>query len=144
MSIICETPEDTEQLGAKIGRVVAPGAVLAFRGGLGAGKTCLIRGLAAGLEIKEIITSPTYTIANEYEGRMVFYHIDAYRLDGPADFEMLDSHYYLYSNAVCAIEWSETIEAVLPPDRIQITLEVMDNGSRKISIEDPYLERALS
>jgi len=117
---------------------------LAFRGGLGAGKTCLIRGLAAGLEIKEIITSPTYTIANEYEGRMVFYHIDAYRLDGPADFEMLDSHYYLYSNAVCAIEWSETIEAVLPPDRIQITLEVMDNGSRKISIEDPYLERALS
>lgn len=130
-------------MGKKLGALLKQGDCLAFKGGLGAGKTCFIRGLAAGLGVEDVITSPTYTIANEYEGSLPFYHIDAYRLASADDFEMLDAAYYLDGNAVCAIEWSENIAEALPSDRIIVSIAVLDDNTRRVDIEAGELERML-
>ncbi|OHD16159.1 MAG: tRNA (adenosine(37)-N6)-threonylcarbamoyltransferase complex ATPase subunit type 1 TsaE [Spirochaetes bacterium GWD1_61_31] len=144
MTIQCRTSEETAKLGKRLGQVAAPGMVFAFRGGLGVGKTCFIQGLAEGLGITDTVNSPTYTIANEYEGRLKFFHIDAYRLNGAADFEMMDAAYFLDSGAVCAIEWSENINEALPANCSIITISILDDGSRQIQIAAGALESELS
>jgi tRNA threonylcarbamoyladenosine biosynthesis protein TsaE len=127
-----------------VARASGPGTIIAFRGGLGAGKTVFARGLARGLDIPEAITSPTYTIVNEYEGWMPFYHIDAYRLHSAEEFELLDSARYLYGPGLCAIEWSERIEDALPENVVTIAIVPEKDGSRTISICGESIERALS
>jgi len=136
--------EDTEAIAERVAQAVRPGTIIAFRGGLGAGKTVFARGLAKGLGIEEVITSPTYTIVNEYEGRMPFFHIDAYRLRSAEEFELLDSARYLYGKGLCAIEWSERIEAALPENVVSITLTPENDGSRTISISGWSIEEALA
>ncbi len=118
--------------------------VLALRGGLGAGKTALCRGIARGLRVAEPITSPTYTLINEYEGAMPFYHFDAYRLSSAAEFSLLDADRYLYGDGLCAIEWSERVSNALPDSAIVISIEPTTDGSRVIRIEGTILEEALS
>jgi tRNA threonylcarbamoyladenosine biosynthesis protein TsaE len=110
-------------LGARIGRACAAGTVIALRGGLAAGKTTLAKGIARGLGIEEEITSPTFTLLNEYSGRLPFYHMDAYRLSGSEDFRALGSDEALYGEGVCAVEWSERVDDALPDDRTVILLE---------------------
>ncbi len=117
--------------------------VIAFKGGLAAGKTTLTKGIARGLGIVEDITSPTYTIISEYAGRLPLYHMDAYRLGGEEDFLSLGVEEYLFGNGVCAIEWSERIASALPPDSAVIELRTLDGGSRRITIEHQRLEEAL-
>jgi len=113
----------TEALGRALGRILMPGTVIAYTGDLGAGKTAFTRGLAAGLNIPERVTSPTFTIVNEYEGgRLPLFHFDMYRL-GSAD-ELFDIGWedYLARGGVCAVEWSENVEDALESDTIRIDI----------------------
>ena len=133
---ITDNAQQTEQLGEKLGRVLTPGTVLAYTGDLGAGKTAFTRGLARGLEIPERITSPTFTIVNEYEGgRLPLFHFDMYRL-GSSD-ELFDIGWedYLVRGGVCAVEWSENVDDVLDADTIRVDIRRGESDDqRRITI----------
>jgi tRNA threonylcarbamoyladenosine biosynthesis protein TsaE len=117
--------------------------VIALFGGLAAGKTTLTKGIARGLGIDEDVTSPTYTLISEYAGRLRLYHMDAYRLEGEADFLELGAEEFLYGDGVSVVEWSERIAGILPANAARISLEALPDGRRRISIEDVFLEEAL-
>ena len=133
---ITNSAQQTEQLGEKLGQILTPGTVLAYTGDLGAGKTAFTRGLARGLEIPERITSPTFTIVNEYEGgRLPLFHFDMYRL-GSSD-ELFDIGWedYLIRGGVCAVEWSENVDDVLDADTIRVDIRRGDSDDqRRITI----------
>lgn len=112
------------------------GDIIALKGSLAAGKTTITKGIAQALDIMETVTSPTFTLISEYEGRLPLYHFDVYRLDSIEDFINLGSQEFLYGNGVCIIEWSEKIFSELPEYTISITLETMPDNSRKIIIEN--------
>ena len=107
MTRTTNSPAETEAVGQMLAARLQPGDVVAFRGGLGAGKTAFVRGLARGLGICEPVTSPTYTIVNEYEGRLPLFHFDLYRLDGIEALEDIGWEDYLARGGVCCLEWSE-------------------------------------
>ncbi len=127
-----------------MGKAAEAGTVFALRGGLGAGKTALCRGIARGLSVQDPVTSPTYTLINEYEGTLPFYHFDAYRLGSAVEFEQLDSARYLYGDGVCAIEWSERVAEALPGNAVVVEIEPADDGHRLIRIFGERMEVALS
>ena len=122
MEYLSHSTEETEALGAELARSLRPGDVIAYLGDLGAGKTAFTRGLARGLGCTGRVTSPTFTIVNEYEGPIPLFHFDMYRL-GDAD-ELFDIGWedYLARGGVCAVEWSERIPEEIPGDAIQITI----------------------
>ena len=136
MEWITNNEQETEQLGRRLGQALTPGSIIAYTGDLGAGKTAFTRGLAAGLEIPERVTSPTFTIVNEYEGgRLPLFHFDMYRL-GSAD-ELFDIGWedYLARGGICAVEWSENIEEALDEEPIRIDIRRGEhNNQRRISI----------
>ena len=110
MTVITKSPEQTELLGKKLAAFLRPGDVIAYYGDLGAGKTAFTRGLAAGLGIREAVTSPTYTIVNEYlSGRMPLFHFDMYRLSSSDELFDIGWEDYLARGGVCAVEWSENV-----------------------------------
>lgn len=128
-SIYLENEKATSSLGEKIGKFLFPGAILCLNGDLGAGKTALTKSIALGLGIREDITSPTFTIVNEYEdGRLKLNHFDVYRI-GSSD-EMYDIGFeeYIASEGVCIIEWSQIIEDILPSERLDIEIKYEDVG----------------
>ena len=130
---ITNSPEETEALGARLAGALEPGAVVAFTGDLGAGKTAFVRGLARGLGIRDRVTSPTFTIVNEYEGgRLPLFHFDLYRL-GCAD-ELFDIGWedYLARGGVCAVEWSERMEELLEPGTIRVDLRRGEDEDRRV------------
>ena len=130
---ITNSPEETEALGARLAGALEPGAVVAFTGDLGAGKTAFVRGLARGLGIPDRVTSPTFTIVNEYEGgRLPLFHFDLYRL-GCAD-ELFDIGWedYLARGGVCAVEWSERMEELLEPGTIRVDLRRGEDEDRRV------------
>jgi tRNA threonylcarbamoyladenosine biosynthesis protein TsaE len=128
---ISSSPQDTEAFGRRIAAYLEPGSVIALSGGLGAGKTCLVKGIASALGLNETITSPTYTIINEYliDGRPL-YHIDAYRLSGDEDFDSTGAGECFSSGGITIIEWSERIPASIPEDAINIEIEITGPQSR--------------
>jgi tRNA threonylcarbamoyladenosine biosynthesis protein TsaE len=134
-TFITHSPEETEKLGAALGAILKPGTVLAYLGDLGAGKTAFTRGLARGLGCTEQVTSPTYTIVNEYlTGRMPLFHFDMYRLNSADDLWDIGWEDYLDRQGVCAVEWSENItEALEGP--IRITIRRLDEETREIHME---------
>lgn len=120
--LVTQGPEETRALARQLAATLTPGAVLALHGDLGAGKTCFIQGLAAGLAVDQPVSSPTYTLVNEYAGSMPLYHVDLYRLqhaDEALDFGLDE---YMEGAGVTAIEWAERAEQVLPPHTIHIRL----------------------
>lgn len=128
-------PEETEALGERLADALRAGDVIAYYGDLGAGKTAFTRGLARGLGIREPVTSPTYTIVNEYlDGRMPLFHFDMYRL-GSAD-ELFDIGWedYLQRGGVCAVEWSENVEEALE-GAIRVWIRRVSDDEREITIE---------
>ncbi len=134
MHFITNSPEETEAVGAKLAEQLKAGTVIAYQGDLGAGKTAFTRGLARGLGANEPVTSPTYTIVNEYlSGKMPLFHFDMYRL-GSAD-ELFDIGWedYLERGGVCAVEWSENVEDALQAP-ITVTIEKLGEDSRRITI----------
>jgi tRNA threonylcarbamoyladenosine biosynthesis protein TsaE len=133
---LTDSYEETFSLGEKIGSLLKPSQVIALSGGLGVGKTTLAKGIGKALRVTEEITSPTYTIISEYEGKIPLYHIDTYRLSGADDAEALGIEEYLNGKGVCVIEWSERIRSLIPEDAIQIVLSLEAN-KRKITISGP-------
>lgn len=134
MEFISCSPEETEKLGAALGALLQPGTVIAYRGDLGAGKTAFTRGLAKGLGAQECITSPTYTIVNEYlSGRLPLFHFDMYRLQSADDLFDIGWEDYLDRGGVCAVEWSENVQEALE-DAVIIAIEKTGEESRRITI----------
>ena len=117
------SPEETWKLAAELADELGPGTVLALHGELGAGKTCFIQGLAAALGVTEPVTSPTYTLIGEYQGRLPLHHIDLYRLSGPDEALGLGLEEYFDASGITAIEWAERAEGLLPPDLLHIRIE---------------------
>ena len=135
MEFITHSPEETEALGEKIGKTLTPGTVIAYRGDLGAGKTAFTRGLARGLGCREQVTSPTYTIVNEYlGGRLPLFHFDMYRLTCADDLFDIGWDDYLDRQGVCAVEWSENVWEAME-DPLIITIEKCGENSRLITVE---------
>ena len=135
MEFITHSPEETEAIGEKLAKHLSPGTVLAYRGDLGAGKTAFTRGLARGLGCREQVTSPTYTIVNEYlGGRLPLFHFDMYRLHSSDDLFDIGWDDYLERGGICAVEWSENVEDALE-DPITVTIEKLGESSRRITIE---------
>ena len=135
MEFLTNSPEETEAIGAALGKIATPGTVIAYRGDLGAGKTAFTRGLARGLGYTEPVTSPTYTIVNEYlGGRLPLFHFDMYRLASSDDLWDIGWDDYLDRNGVCAVEWSENVADALE-DAILITIHKTGENSRRIEIE---------
>ena len=135
MEFITNSPEETEKVGAALGKILTPGTVLAYRGDLGAGKTAFTRGLARGLGYGEPVTSPTYTIVNEYlGGRLPLFHFDMYRLASSDDLWDIGWDDYLDRNGVCAVEWSENVDDAME-GAIHVTIHKTGESSRKIVIE---------
>lgn len=123
MEFLTHNPEETEALGERLAGMLRPGQVVAYRGGLGAGKTAFTRGLARGLGVREPVTSPTYTIVNEYlSGRLPLFHFDLYRLSSPEDLFDIGWEDYLARGGVCAVEWSENGASAMS-GAICVTLE---------------------
>ena len=135
MEYITRSPAETEAVGAALGKVLTPGTVIAYRGDLGAGKTAFTRGLARGLGIRESVTSPTYTIVNEYlSGRMPLFHFDMYRLGSEDELFDIGWEDYLERGGVCAVEWSENVWGAME-DAIIVTISRLDEDTRTIRIE---------
>ena len=135
MEFITNSPQETEKVGAKLAEKLQPGTVIAYRGDLGAGKTAFTRGLARGLGIPDPVTSPTYTIVNEYlGGRLPLFHFDMYRLASSDDLWDIGWEDYLDRGGVCAVEWSENVEDAME-GAIWVTIEKTGEESRKITIE---------
>lgn len=131
-----KTPEETIELGKKIGRLLKKGDILAMQGTLAAGKTTITKGIALSLGVNENITSPTFCLISEYEGKMPLYHMDVYRLEGTDDFENLGTDDMLYGEGVSIIEWSEKIMDALPKKTIILKLEPQEDGSRIITLQN--------
>ena len=140
MKFITKSAEETVSLGEKIGAALKKGDVIAMSGTLAAGKTTITKGIAKSLGIKDEITSPTFCLVSEYEGKMPLYHMDVYRLEGPEDFETLGPDEMLYGNGVCIIEWSEKIRQCLPKKTIFLDIKTLENSSREITIENWSVE----
>ena len=134
------SPEDTLELGRKMGREAKPGEVYTLIGDLGVGKTVFTQGIADGLEIDESICSPTFTIVQVYEeGRMPFYHFDVYRIGDIEEMDEIGYEDYFYGQGLCMIEWANLIEEILPPTYKEITIEKdLEKGFdyRKITIKE--------
>lgn len=133
-TIVCKTAEDMEALGKQIGESCISGSVISLRGSLGAGKTVFARGVARSLGITEAIVSPTFTLVQEYEGRIPMYHMDLYRLASDDDFQMIGGEDMLYSNGVCLVEWSEIINDMLPKKTLFVDIKVNDDQSRDVHL----------
>ena len=135
MIYLTNSPEQTEKIGAALAKILQPGTVLAYRGDLGAGKTAFTRGLARGLGYTEPVTSPTYTIVNEYwGGRLPLFHFDMYRLGSSDDLWDIGWEDYLDRGGICAVEWSENVEDAME-NAILVTIEKLGGDDRRITVE---------
>ncbi len=135
MKFVTHSPQQTEAVGAALAKVLPAGTVIAYRGDLGAGKTAFTRGLARGLGVDDPVTSPTYTIVNEYlGGTMPLFHFDMYRLASEDDLFDIGWEDYLERGGICAVEWSENVWAALEAP-IVITITRLDDTTREIEIE---------
>ena len=141
MEYITHSPEETRALGARLADVLQGGEVIAFTGDLGAGKTAFVSGMAQALGVDERVTSPTFTIVNEYEGgRLPLFHFDMYRLGSADELFHIGWEDYLARGGVCAVEWSENVDEAIEDDAIRISItRGEDDNSRVITIEGVVL-----
>jgi tRNA threonylcarbamoyladenosine biosynthesis protein TsaE len=144
LTIEVASEADTERLGQALAQVAGPGQVIGLVGTLGAGKTRLVRALAEALGVDpRAISSPTFVLIHEYEGRMPIFHFDAYRLDGPDDFEALGaSDYWAEGDGVCLIEWADLVDDRLPTGAWWVRIEMAGPTARLVHIETPGASRA--
>jgi tRNA threonylcarbamoyladenosine biosynthesis protein TsaE len=147
MNLTLDLPDlaATEALGRRLGELLFPGAVVALIGPLGAGKTYLVCAVAEGLGVpdRRVVTSPTFVLLQQYDGRLPVYHFDAYRLPSSQAFDDLGAQEYLEGDGVCFVEWADRVEKCLPVERLTIRLEVVSEHARRALIEgvgDRYVE----
>jgi len=136
---ICKSEEETLALGEEIGRNLQKGDVLVLTAPLGAGKTLLTKGIARGLGIEEPVTSPSFTIINEYAAKDggAFYHIDVWRLSGGEDFEAAAGPELFNDSSICVIEWGERLGELLPEKTIRLSAEILESGARRFTMNPP-------
>lgn len=137
MEFIVTTVEETEKIGEQLGKLAKLGDIICLIGDLGTGKTHLTKGIAKGLHIEEYITSPTFTIVNEYVGRLKLYHFDVYRVNDPEEIAAIGFDEYIFSDAVSIIEWANYIEELIPKEHLQIHIEKLPQlgvDCRKITL----------
>ena len=137
MEFVTHSREETQALGARLADALDAGRVVAFTGDLGAGKTAFVSGMARSLGVEERVTSPTFTIVNEYEGgRLPLFHFDMYRLGGADELFHIGWEDYLARNGVCAVEWSENVAEAIEPDAVRVSiLRGEGDNDRIITIE---------
>lgn len=133
--IVTHTAAETEALGQTLAKKLRSGDVLAFRGGLGAGKTTLVQGLAKGLGVGGEVASPTFALVHEYPGSPPLYHFDLYRIHEEEDLYATGFYDYLDQGGILAIEWSENVADFLPDDAIIITIRQLDLSTREFTID---------
>lgn len=135
-AITTNSPAETVALGERLGRLLAPGDVLALTGDLGAGKTCLTKGIALGLGLSDAraVRSPTFVLISEYRGRLTLYHVDAYRLAGAGDLDALGSGEFMNAGGVTVVEWADRVEAALPGERLCVECAHSGETQRTIRI----------
>ena len=133
LTIITKSPEETKNLGKEVSKLTKPGDLLAFYGELGVGKTCFIQGISQGLKVKDYVTSPSFTIINEYQGKIPIYHFDLFRLDNAEEILELGYKEYFYGEGLTVIEWAEKIEQLLPKEHLEIEIKFKDRYQRTIS-----------
>lgn len=136
---ITRSAQQTAALGEKLAATLSGGEVIAFTGGLGAGKTTFCRGVAAGLHSRDEVSSPTYAIVNLYRGPVPFAHFDAWRVQGPEDLEAAGYYDFLDAGAVIAVEWSEQVAGLLEKPLIRVDIAVLSPEERQIDIEGAAL-----
>ena len=144
--VVSSSPEETFTLGKSISRMLGMGSVVALKGPLGAGKTCLAKGIASGLGVEEEVTSPSYTIVSEYDGfipgkedsegkiNVRFYHIDAFRLGGNKDFSDIGGEEIVFGNGISVIEWSECIPAFIPDNALRVDISIREDDKRNVRL----------
>lgn len=135
LTVVSESPEETQALARRLAARLGPGDVVACYGELGSGKTCFIQGLAEGLGVEGPVTSPTFILIGEYQGRLPVYHIDLYRLDSFEEILALGVEECLYGRGVTLIEWAEKLEPLLPPHAIRVRLQGLGEEPREIRLE---------
>jgi len=145
LKIITRCPEDTRLMGEKIGKSITDGLIIGLTGELGSGKTTLVQGLARGLAVPDDqhITSPTYTIINEYPGRIPLFHVDLYRLEGQDAFEDIGLYDILDSEGVVVIEWADKLQPVVQFDHFLISFKTLSEQSRSVHFT-AYGEKAVA
>jgi tRNA threonylcarbamoyladenosine biosynthesis protein TsaE len=148
MNFVTNTVDETIDIGIKLGKALRPGDVVCLDGDLGSGKTHLTKGIALGLGIRDHITSPTFNIVNEYDGRIKFYHFDVYRVNDPDEIAAIGFDEYIFSDAASVIEWADYIRELIPEEHIQIQITKESETRRNISIQwfgkrYDYLKEAL-
>jgi len=135
--IVTHSPEETIAAAEKLGALLRAGDMIAYKGGLGAGKTTFTRGIAVGMGLGDNVTSPTFALVNEYRGdKITLYHFDMYRIESEDDLESTGFYDYPFEENVVAVEWSENIAEFLPSDTIFITINRLSELDREIIIED--------
>ena len=138
-AVISQSWEETFALGKRLVPMLGKGDIVALNGPLGAGKTCFTKGIARGLGIEEELTSPSYAIISEYEclvgnEKILFYHIDAYRLEGNDDFSAIGGEDIVYGNGISVIEWGDRIPAFMPPGVYRVDIEIIEDDKRSVKI----------
>jgi tRNA threonylcarbamoyladenosine biosynthesis protein TsaE len=134
LSIESMSPEDTENFGNKLAGSLSPDDVIALYGELGAGKTCFVKGIARGLKIEKQVKSPTFSIINEYPGKIPLIHIDFYRVRKRAEIEDLGWSEYLNSGHIVIIEWADRVKNMLPSKRIDVYFQILSGNTRRLEI----------
>jgi tRNA threonylcarbamoyladenosine biosynthesis protein TsaE len=134
IDFISHSETQTRRFGARLGDLCQGHEVIALQGALGAGKTRWVQGLAYGLHVREQVTSPSFTLVNEYCGRLTLYHVDLYRVNQVSEALDLGLEDYLYGEGVCVIEWAERVALVLPSDHLWISMHHLDDTKRRITM----------
>ena len=135
MTYTTHSEQETEALGAQFAAGLPDGAVIALYGDLGCGKTAFVRGMARGMGIDEMVSSPTFTIVNEYEGQRCLFHFDMYRLGGADELYDIGWEDYLARDGVCAVEWSENVPGAFMGDEITVRFHKLSDTDREITVE---------
>ncbi len=138
LTLTTSGPEETIEVGRRMGDLLGPGDVVALVGELGAGKTCLVKGIARGLEVPEscYVRSPTFVILNTYTGRCDLHHLDLYRIQSPQEIEDLGTREIFYGEGVTVVEWADKMEDLLPDDHLRISLDFRNETGRVIALEE--------
>ena len=139
MKMISDSREKTLEMGRLIGAILESGDIVALIGELGSGKTCLTKGMAKGMGVAENVpvVSPTFTLINEYPGKIPLIHLDVYRLSGPRDLEDMGYEEYFYGGGIIVIEWAEKIRDILPAKTLFVSMRYLDENTREMILEGP-------
>jgi tRNA threonylcarbamoyladenosine biosynthesis protein TsaE len=135
LELISHSPEQTQRIGIRLGKFSQAGDVILLTGELGAGKTCLVQGIAWGLGVDDYASSPSFVLIKQYQGRLSLYHIDFYRIDRVEEVIALGLEDYLYGDGISVVEWAEKGSAVLPEEHLLIKMEYLGENERKLRLE---------